>query len=50
MLRSASWNGTSRPKSVTAVPNGITAKARNAGNIASDRREQVHGPVGVRRA
>src|SRR6266540_4863699 len=32
--RSAIWNGTCRPNSVTPVPNGITAKARNAGIMA----------------
>ena len=34
MLRSASWNGTSRPKSSTGWPNGMIANARNPGNIA----------------
>ncbi len=34
MFRSASWNGISRPNSVTWVPNGITEKARNPGNMA----------------
>src|SRR5438093_1578470 len=33
-FRSAIWNGTWRPNSVTPVPNGITAKARNAGIMA----------------
>src|SRR6266498_3829589 len=32
--RSAIWKGTRRPNSVTPVPNGITAKARNAGIMA----------------
>ena len=31
-LRSEIWNGTSWPNSVTPGPNGITAKASNAGN------------------
>ena len=35
MSRSASCNGTVRPQSVTGMPNGITANARNAGKIAS---------------
>ena len=35
MSRSASCSGTVRPQSVTGIPNGITANARNAGKIAS---------------
>ena len=34
MFRSVSWNGISRPNSVTSVPNGITQNARKPGNIA----------------
>ena len=33
MFRSASWNGISRPNSVTSVPNGITQNVK-PGNIA----------------
>ena len=49
MFRSASCSGTSRPHSVTWVPNGITANARNPGNIARIGRDRVDGAIRVGR-